>query len=195
MAAGIKYEIDASLQPEEFCNVKTIFRLAGGFNLDLTSLAEGGFLPPMTPLYVNFVTRKATAVKNVKVTENATATATTIKIAKGSLAYIGMILGTGTKGATVTAIDKSNATFDILTLAATFGEAVSSGAVLFEASAAGGTTVKNKANYLNYARTKIEAGATVTAVGQAYEIRESKLITPVSEKDKENLGCRFMFIL
>ncbi|MEG2371122.1 MAG: hypothetical protein RSB23_08180, partial [Alistipes sp.] len=68
------------------------------------------------------------------------------------------------------------------------------GDVLFEASAAGGTTPKNKANFLNYARVKVEAGATVTAIGQAFEIKESKLSTPISEKDKVSLGDRFMFV-
>lgn len=47
---------------------------------------------PLAPLYVDFKTRKAVAVKNVKVIEKVT-TGTKIKIAKGSLAYVGMHLG------------------------------------------------------------------------------------------------------
>ena len=46
---------------------------------------------------------------------------------------------------------------------------------------------------LNYAWTKVEDGATITAVGQAYEIRPTRLIVPISDKDKESLGDRFMF--
>jgi hypothetical protein len=105
-----------------------------------------------------------------------------------------MFLGTGTAGATVTAIDKSDANFDVLTLDATLGVSLAIGKVLFEAAAAGGTTVKNVANALNYARTKVEEGATVTAIGAVYQIKEAKLIVPVSDKDKANLGDRFMFV-
>lgn len=38
-----------------------------------------------------------------------------IKVAKNSLAYVGMFVGNGKKGA-VTAIDKSNAGYDVLTI-------------------------------------------------------------------------------
>ncbi|MEG2495649.1 MAG: head fiber protein, partial [Mucinivorans sp.] len=141
----------------------------------------------------DFATRKAKAVKNVRVAEALIATDTTLKIAKGSLAYVGMFLGDGSKGATVSAIDKANANYDVLTISA-LGATASVGDVLFEASAAGGTTPRNKANFLNYARVKVEAGATVTAIGQAFEIKEPKLATPISEKDKASLGDRFMFV-
>lgn len=56
------------------------------------------------------------------------------------------------------------------------------------------TEPKYAANFLNYARVRVEEGATVTAVGQAFEIRESQLYLPVSEKDKASLGARFMFV-
>lgn len=65
--------------------------------------------------------------------------------------------------------------------------------MLFEASSAAGKTPKAMAMALNYAWTKVEDGATITAVGQAYEIRPTRLIVPISDKDKESLGDRFMF--
>ena len=42
--------------------------------------------------------------------------ALSIKVAKNSLAYVGMFVGNGKKGAEVTAIDKSNANYDVLTI-------------------------------------------------------------------------------
>lgn len=194
MPAGMKYNLNPLEVEKELCNQKTIYRLAGGFNLVDAALADGVYLPHLAPLSIDFATRKAVAVKNVRVVEAVAADATAIKVAKGSLAYNGMILGTGAKDATVSTIDKTNANYDLITIAAAFTVALTMGQVLFEASAAGGTTVKNACNFLNYARVKVETGATVTAVGQAYEIKESKLSLPVSSKDKESLGARFMFV-
>lgn len=195
MAAGFKYDLTPKESLPEFCRFETVYRLSGGFNLVLDNLEKGAKIPPMTPLAVDFTTRKATVVKNVKVVEDAAADATEIKVAKNSFAYVGMFLGTGAKGATVSAIDKSKPDYDVLTLAAAFDAAVKKDTVLFEASAAGGTTVKNKANFLNYAWTKVEDGAAVDAIGQAFEIRESKLIVPISDKDKATLEGFFIFTL
>lgn len=192
MPAGVTYNMTPLGVEKEVCNVDTIYRLAGGFNLDTTHLTAGSYLPPLAPLAINFTTRKAVAVKNVKVYEGALSTATSIKIAKNSLAYANMYLGDGTEAAQVTAIDTSNDSYDVLTIS--LGAAVSEGDILFETSSAETTVPLNAANYLNYARTKIETGATVTAIGQVFEIRESKLTVPVSSKDKTNLGSKFMFV-
>lgn len=194
MAAGITYNLDPEAPNEELCDFKTAYRLFGGFNLDDDKLVSGTLLPVLTPIAIDFSTRKVKACKNVKIVEAATNTATAYKVQKNSLAYVGMILGNGSAGATVSAIDKSNASYDVVTVAATLGAAVAVGDVLFEASAAGGTTVKNKANALLYARAKVETGATVTALGAVYSIFESKLTVPVSDKDKITLTSRFMFI-
>lgn len=193
MPAGFKYNLNPLESEKEMCRFETVFRLSGGFNLVLENLVEGSMLPPLTPLAIDFATRKATAIKNVKVVEDLAADSTSIKVAKKSLAYVGMFIGNGSKGAKVTAIDKSNANYDVLTTEAALGAIAKVGEVLFEASAVAGTAVKNKAVFLNYAWTKVEPGATVTAIGQVYEIRPSKLVAPISEKDKESLGDRFMF--
>lgn len=50
------------------------------------------------------------------------------------------------------------------------------------------------ANYLAYAPVKVEAGASVTLLGRAFEIDEDKLYIPVTDADKASLGDRFMFI-
>ena len=102
---------------KELCRFDTVYRLSGGFNFEDANIPEGTLLMPLTPLYVNLTTRKASAVKNVKVVEKVT-TGTKIKIAKGSLAYKGMHLGDGTNGATVSSISTTNADYDELTMSA-----------------------------------------------------------------------------
>lgn len=194
MPAGFKFNLTPieGVMPE-MCRFETVYRLSGGFNLDIANLAGISAIPPLTPIAVDFATRKAVAIINATVAEAIAAGATSLKVKKGSLIYKGMHLGNGSNGGTVSAIDKSNAEYDVVTFNGTPTLAASEGDVLFEATAAGGTKVKATANFLNYAWTKVEEGATVTAIGQAYEIRPSKLIAPISEKDKETLGHRFMF--
>lgn len=194
MAAGFKFNLNPieGVMPE-MCRFETVYRLSGGFNLDIANLKGVTAIPPLTPIIVDFKTRKAVAVINVTVAEAISAGATSLKVKKGSIAYVGMHLGNGSNGGTVTAIDKSNDDYDVITLAEGSTLAAELDAVLFETTAAGGKNSKGSANFLNYAWTKVEEGATVTAIGQAYEIRPSKLLAPISEKDKETLGHRFMF--
>jgi hypothetical protein len=194
MPAGYKFKKNLNETIHEYCRVDTLYRSSGGFNLVIDNMAEGAVVSTMAPLSIDFDTRKATVVKNVRMADNAVAADTALKIAKGSLAYAGMFVGTGSAGATVSAIDKSNEKYDVLTLSAALGEAVSKGDVLFEASAQDGTTVKNKASFLNYAFTKVEPGASVTVVYRAFEVRETKLIDPISKKDKETLKGFYLFI-
>lgn len=192
MPAGFHYDLNPGDVLKELCRFDTVYRLSGGFNFEDANVPAGTMLMPLTPLHVDFATRKASAVKNVKVVEKVT-TGTKIKIAKGSLAYKGMHLGDGTSGATVSSISTTNASYDELTMSAAL--AADAGAVLFEAAAADGTAPKATANFLNYAITKVEPGATVTAIGRAYEVRESKLYAPISDKDKETLTSRFLFTI
>lgn len=195
MPAGLHYNLEQIEKPTpEMCRIETIYRYSGGFNLVLTNLTGVKTIPPLTPLVLDFKKRQATVVINVEVAEKYT-TGTSMKVKKNSLAYVGMFIGDGTNGAKVNKIDKANADYDTLTLAAAFGSSVTveAGTVLFEAKAQNGTEPKATATALNYATTKVEEGATVTAIGRAYEIRPTKLIVPISEKDKASLGDRFMF--
>lgn len=195
MPAGLHYNLEQIEKPTpEMCRIETIYRYSGGFNLVLTNLTGVKTIPPLTPLVLDFKKRQATVVINVEVAEEYT-TGTSMKVKKNSLAYVGMFIGDGTNGAKVNKIDKANADYDTLTLAAAFGSSVTveAGTVLFEAKAQDGTEPKATATALNYATTKVEEGATVTAIGRAYEIRPTKLIVPISEKDKASLGDRFMF--
>ena len=195
MAAGYKYNLEPIEKPTpEMCRVETIFRYAGGFNLVLDNLAGVKGIPPLTPLVLDFKARKATVVINVEVAEDITAGTTTLKIKKGSFVKAGIHLGNGTNGGTVESVDTtSSSEYDTVTLAATPTLVAKKGDVLFEATAAAGKTPKNTAMALNYAWTKAELGESVTAIGQVYEIRPTKLIVPISEKDKASLGDRFMF--
>jgi len=70
------------------------------------------------------------------------------------------------------------------------------GAVLrWETSETTDTFVAERtANFLAYAPVKVEAGASVTLLGRAFEIVEDKLYIPVTDADKASLGDRFMFI-
>lgn len=195
MPAGLHYNLEQIEKPTpEMCRIETIYRYSGGFNLVLTNLTGVKTIPPLTPLVLDFKKRQATVVINVEVAEKYT-TGTSMKVKKNSLAYVGMFIGDGTNGAKVNKIDKANADYDTLTLEAAFGSSVTveAGTVLFEAKAQDGTEPKATATALNYATTKVEEGATVTAIGRAYEIRPTKLIVPISEKDKASLGDRFMF--
>ncbi len=194
MPAGFKYDMNLieKVMPE-MCRFETVYRLSGGFNLDISNLAGVDAIPPLTPVVIDFVTRKAVAVINVEVVESISAGATALKVKKGSLVGVGAHLGNGSNGGTVTAIDKSNADYDLVTLAEGSTLVAEKGAVLFEATAVGGKSAKRTANFLNYAWTKVVEGATITAIGRAYEIRPTRLIAPISEKDKASLGDRFLF--
>lgn len=192
MASGFKYDmkpIEGNMP--EMCRFDTVFRYSGGFNLVTTNLS--GSIPPLAPIVLDFVKRTATPVVNVKVHKQINASETSLQIEKGSLAYVGMHIGNGTNGGTISKIDKTKEGYDEVTLAATPTLAAKVGDVLFETKDAAGKNIKASANALNYSWKKLEEGESVTAIGQAYEIRPTKLIAPVSEKDKASLGHRFMF--
>lgn len=195
MPAGFKYDLKPIEKTmPELCRYETVYRISGGFNLDISNLSGVERIPPMTPLFIDFKARTAKVVVNVEVAEKITAGTTALKIKKGSFAYVGMHLGNGSNGGTIEAIDKTSSTdYDTVTLAASPTLAAEVGSVLFEASAVAGKTPKATANALNYAWTEVKAGESVTAVGQAYEIRTSKLLVPISENDNTSLGDRFMF--
>ena len=193
MSAGFKYDYVPPVELEERYDTQTGIRRRGPFKLDMSNLTEGSYLPSFIPVYANLKTKFAYPVRNVKVIE-AYASGTAIKIAKNSLAYVGMFIGNGSKGAKVTTIDKSNKTYDVLTTEAAFGEAIAKDAVLFEAAAVDGAKQKYVANSALYERTKVESGIVLVALLRtAAEIEPDKLVVPFSENDKENLKGWFEF--
>lgn len=185
--AGFKYNLPPKEEQEERYDVSTGIRRRGNYVLDVTGLAVGSYVPSFTPIAADLKAKTAKIVVNVLVKENVGATDTKVKIAKGSYVVMGTILGNGTKGATVNAIDKSKAEYDELTLSAAMG-ALKAGEVLFEAKAADGTTPKNVANSALYKTHKVADGINCVALLQrAFEIEPEKLVTPFSAKDKANL--------
>nr|WP_320058786.1 head fiber protein [uncultured Bacteroides sp.] len=190
MSAGFTYNLTPEPSVEERYDVQSGVRRRGAYKLDTTNLNVGDYLPSFTPIAANLKTKVCVPVRNVKVIEAyATgAEALAIKIAKNSLAYAGMFIGNGSKGAQVSAIDKSNAGYDVLTIAAAFGANIAKDAVLFEAAAVSGTTPKNVANSALFERKKIESGINLIALlMRAFEIEPDKLVIPFSDKDKANL--------
>lgn len=139
------------------------------------------------------VLSEAEAVKlTAKVFANAAAADTSVKIAKGSGITGACTLSDGTNDIAVSAIDTSRADYDTLTVTALTAK-LDAGAVIEEKTASSYKAVR-VATALNYARTKVETGATVTALFRAYEIKEADLYIPVTEADKASLTSRFMFV-
>lgn len=193
MSAGFKYDLVPPVEQEERYDVQTGIRRRGPYKLDTTNLAVGTILPSFIPVYADLKNKFAHTVRNIRVAE-AYASGTSIKIAKTPLAYVGMFIGNGSKGAKVTAIDKSNEKYDVLTIEAAFGENVAMDAVLFEAAAVDGTKQKYVANSALYERTKVDDGIVLVALLRtAAEIEPSKLAIPFSENDKANLKGWFEF--
>ncbi|MES5167980.1 head fiber protein [Prevotella melaninogenica] len=185
--AGFKYNLPPKEEQEERYDVSTGLRRRGNYVLDVAGLAVGSYVPSFTPIAADLKAKTAKIVVNVLVKENVGATDTKVKIAKGSFVVMGTILGNGTKGATITAIDKSKAEYDELTIDAAIG-VLKTGDVLFEAKAADGTTPKNVANSALYETHKVADGINCVALLQrAFEIEPEKLVTPFSQKDKDNL--------
>lgn len=185
--AGFKYNLPPKEEQEERYDVSTGLRRRGNYVLDVAGLAVGSYVPSFTPIAADLKAKTAKIVVNVLVKENVGATDTKVKIAKGSFVVMGTILGNGTKGATITAIDKSKAEYDELTIDAAIG-VLKTGDVLFEAKAADGTTPKNVANSALYETHKVADGINCVALLQrAFEIEPEKLVTPFSQKDKANL--------
>lgn len=186
--AGFKYNLPPKDEKVERYDVSTGLRRRGSYILDVTGISVGSYVPSFTPIAADLVAKTAKIVVNALVKENAGASDVKVKIAKGSYVQVGTVLGTGTKGATVQSIDKSNEAYDELTLAAAFGVSVKSGDVLFEAKAADGKEPKNLANSALYETHKVIEGINNVALLQrAFEIEPEKLVTPFSVKDKANL--------
>ena len=195
MSAGYKYYMEPEPSIEERYDVSTGVRRRGPYKLDTTNLVAGSFLPSFTPIAADLVKKTAQVAIRVEVYEKfTTGSNTTLKIKKNSLAYVGMFVGSGKKGAEVTAIDKSNAGYDVLTIKAAFGENIAKDAVLFNAVAVDGLKQKHVANSALFNRTKVEDGITlVSLLRTAAEIDPSKLVMPFSENDKANMKGWFEF--
>lgn len=191
MAAGFKYDLTPNDELEERYAVLTGDKRIGPYKL-ITTLESGTVLPSFAPIYADKVNKKAYPVINVKVAEAYVSGATVIKVEKNSLAYKGMILGSGKKGTTVSAIDNANADYDVLIIDG-LAEAEAVGTVLFEATAAGGTTQKYVANSALYGKATVGKDDLLTLLRTAAEIEPTKLVIPFSDNDKAEMKGWFDF--
>ena len=187
MAAGFTYNLTPEEVKEERYDVETGHRRRGPYKLDTENLPVGEYLPSFTPIAADLVKKTAKVAIRVEVAEKFTS-GTTLKVKKKSLAYVGMHIGDGAKGATVNSINKQNANYDELTLSKDLGAAVEAGSVLYEATDVNRTTPKVVANSALYERAKVEDGIVLVALlMRAYEIEPSKLVMPFSDVDKANM--------
>lgn len=104
----------------------------GGFTLDETVLAAGTIIKAGTVMGFDEATRKAKPLKGGVLQANATDSATTYRILKGSNAVVGQSINlTGGTARAITAIDTSNANYDEITVGTTIGVAGTAGDTLF----------------------------------------------------------------
>lgn len=150
----------------------------GGFVLDHSTLTVGDTVKAGQPLGYDEATRKAKVVKLFKVYENASSSATAIKVYKGHHGKVGDYVAVTVGGAAyaITAIDTSNALYDTLTVGTTLGVALTADtSVLFQSSATGASAAAYSvtAKGLLYEDTDVSAGVSVSVVtrGTVYERR------------------------
>lgn len=138
---------------------KDIQLAQGGFALNSTGLAQGAIIPAGTPVVFDEAARTATIVGGSTLQANATNIATTYRVNKGHTHKVGGYLAAATGGAAyaITAIDPSNALYDVLTVGTTLGVALTAGTGLFESSATGASAAAYPAvNGLTYGETVID---------------------------------------
>lgn len=194
MPAGFKYTLTPAEVAEERYDVQTGVRRRGVYVLDTANLTVGKRLPSFAPICADKVNKKAYAVRNSALYEDATAAATEYKVAKGTLAYAGMFIGNGAAGATVKSVDTSNSDYDVIAVETTLGVELTKGDVLFEAAAADGASQKYVANSALYESKLVEDGInTVALLRTAAEIEPDKLVIPFSANDKEEMKGWFQF--
>ena len=102
----------------------------GGFTLSGTA---GEYIPAGSPIAFNEATRVATLGKFAVAQAVATDAATTYKVLKNSPLKVGMEIKTSTAAAAqeITAIDTTNAGYDLITTEATLGVAVAVGESIY----------------------------------------------------------------
>ena len=162
---------------------KSCVRLQGGYDIDKANLpADLMYLPKGAVMAFNAENGKVKVVKTAKVYEKAT-TGTSLKVGKDNIVVAGDKLG----NLTVSAVDRTNAAYDALTVS-TISETLNIGDVIADENAA-------KSIGLNYATVKIDSNPTCTPTVQAYEIEEGSLPYPVNAAIKDALTVRHAFKL
>lgn len=128
-------------EPRKVVFATKIEDVIGGITLDSSFFAAGDLVPAGTPV-VKETNGMYQPIKTARLTSAASNTATDYQVAKGHVFKVGDFVasGVGAKAYAITAINKSNADYDVITLGTTLGVAVSNGATLFQAIAESATT-------------------------------------------------------
>ncbi|PSR54160.1 hypothetical protein AHMF7605_11825 [Adhaeribacter arboris] len=138
----------------------------GGFGLDRTGLPDGYVIPAGCPMIANETTRLAKPLVVGTVVETAGGSATTYKVNKNSPLAIGQNFAAkpGNKAYPITAIDKTNADYDVVTVGTTIG-AVNAGELVFASSTTGASNSSfGGVNSVNYADKIVRDGESITVV-------------------------------
>ena len=170
----------------------------GGFTLVTTGLNTANLVVAGTPLLVSETARTATVVKTAILQADAADNATTYRVLKGHHFAVGDYLAqvVGGKAYAITAIDTSNAAYDVLTVGTTLGVALTAtdGIVLFQSSATGAAAAALTAtpNALLQSDCAVESFTGVNAVmqGLVYERRTPGLLAAFKTALKV-LGIQF----
>lgn len=133
-------------EPPVFQHDKTLQLLTGGFVLNVASFPNGFILRMGTAILVDELARTAIPVKSATVTKAIVPADTDIEVAKGHA----LVVGDKLNGKAISAINTSNATHDVVTLAAGYGKA----------EAVGNTIGSGDGNALLYNSIKVITGNT-----------------------------------
>lgn len=176
---------------KEVCDERSVYKMPT-VQLDASNLPSGYKIPKLCPINVDWITRKATVCKRVRVYADADSAATTVLVEKNHPFSVGNYISDGSEvGKAITAIVYGTS-YDTLTVS--FGVAVTAGTVLHEANTATAKVEKATANHLCYNNKVAVNGDSLTPIGKVYSIVEANLTVPVTASDKTSLTARFMFI-
>lgn len=116
----------------------------GGFLLDTTDLVTDSVVKAGTPMAYNEATRTAKPLLTATFYETSTGTPTTYKVNKGHNLVVGKYFArtAGDKAYAITAIDTSNAAYDVVTVGTSIG-----GATIGETAFASSTTGASNSSY------------------------------------------------
>lgn len=149
---------------------KDISLAQGGFGLDITGLTVGKIIPAGTPMIFDEATRLAKPLVWSKIYEAAGNADVAYKVTKGSLFAIGDYFSAvkGGKAYAITAIDTTNAAYDLITVGTTLGVVIAVGATVFESTATGASASALPAiGGVLYSDAVVDTGETVSVAIKA----------------------------
>ena len=144
---------------------KALLLSQGGYKLVTTNLANGMTLPGSLPLIFDEANRTATVAKFAVLHTAAANTDVTYQVNKGSNFKVGDYFAAtvGSKAYAITAIDTSNADYDVITVGTTLGAALNPGQGFFASTATGASAAAlPAANGLLWADTVVDTSVAQT---------------------------------